>query len=546
VTGLSPEHPAAADGVGPGFEHSFWPLATALADAAGTVITLPRHVEWPRGTWDHEPLQAVLLPLPSRGAAPPAGVLVAGLNRFRPFDASYRNFIALFANQVSAALEGAHLFEEERERAAALAELDRAKTAFFSNVSHEFRTPLTLMLAPTEDALTRGGVLAGKELETVYDNELRLLRLVNTLLDFSRIQAGRISAAYRLVDLARLTTDLASTFRSAVERAGLEFRVDCRPPRAPVFVDPQMWERILLNLLSNAFKFTFTGSIAVGLTQQSGGRVELTVSDTGIGIASHELPRVFERFHRIEGTRARTHEGSGIGLALVSDLVKLHGGVISVESQPDQGTTFRVSIPTGSSHLPAERIVDRAGELAPGPAERSLARQFVNEAARWLPLEDAAEPAPLSRTVRPGRLLVADDNADMREYLTRILRAHWHVDDNEDAAVMLQHALGSLGYQVEVALDGPSALDACKTFSPDVALLDIGLPVMDGYELAQRLRELLVGSGRVPSLRLLAVTGYGQETDRARSVAAGFDEHLVKPIDLARLARSIEGAPAKG
>src|SRR5690606_3089666 len=145
--------------------------------------------------------------------------------------------------------------EDGRARAAARAEPDRAKTAFCSNVSHEFRTPLTLMLAPTEDALMRGRALSGEELETVYDNELRLLRLVNTLLDFSRIEAGRISAAYRQVDLAGLTIDLASTFRSAVERAGLEFRVDCSPIEAPVFVDPQMWERILLNLLSNAFKF---------------------------------------------------------------------------------------------------------------------------------------------------------------------------------------------------------------------------------------------------------------------------------------------------
>src|SRR5690606_28402914 len=128
-----------------------------------------------------EPLQALVLPLPSRGTTAPAGVFIAGLNRFRTFDERYRNFVALFASQVSAALEGARLYEEERARAAALAELDRAKTAFFSNVSHEFRTPLTLMLAPTEDALMRGRALSGEELETVYDNELRLLRLVNTL-----------------------------------------------------------------------------------------------------------------------------------------------------------------------------------------------------------------------------------------------------------------------------------------------------------------------------------------------------------------------------
>jgi signal transduction histidine kinase len=519
LTGLGPEHPSAGDGSGPHFEHAFWPLARALDDAAGTVISLPRDIQWPRGPWEHEPLQAVLLPLPARGAAASPGVFIAGLNRFRPFDAGYRNFVALFASQVSAALEGARLYEEERERAAALAELDRAKTAFFSNVSHEFRTPLTLMLAPTEDALTRGGMLAGKELETVYDNELRLLRLVNTLLDFSRIEAGRISAAYREIDLARLTTDLASTFRSAVERAGLEFRVECRPVSAAILVDPQMWERILLNLLSNAFKFTFTGSISVALEQLPSGRVELSVRDTGIGIAEHELPRVFERFHRIEGTRARTHEGSGIGLALVSDLVKLHGGVISVESQLDHGTTFRVSIPTGRAHLPAERIVDSDAELPSGQPERSLAQQFVNEAARWLPSEDAAETVPLSRTLRPGRLLVADDNADMREYLTRILRAHWHVD---------------------AVSDGRAALDMARASRPDLIVTDVMMPTLDGFGLLRELRAD-VGLRSTPVIMLSARAG---EEARIEGIAAGANDYLVKPFSarelVARVAARLE------
>jgi signal transduction histidine kinase len=519
LTGMHPEHPSAGDGAGPNFEHAFWPLARAIEDAAGTLISLPREIAWPSGLWEREPVQAVLLPLPARGAAASAGVFIAGLNRFRPFDAGYRNFVALFASQVSAALEGARLYEEERERAAALAELDRAKTAFFSNVSHEFRTPLTLMLAPTEDALRRSGALAGKELETVYDNELRLLRLVNTLLDFSRVEAGRITAVYREVDLAGLTKDLASTFRSAVERAGLEFRVECRPIRSPVFVDPQMWERILLNLLSNAFKFTFRGSISVRLVQLASGRVELSVRDTGIGIAEHELPRVFERFHRIEGARARTHEGSGIGLALVSDLVKLHRGVISVESQLDQGTTFRVTLPTGRAHLPPERIVDGDGELPLAQPERSLAQQLVSEAARWLPSEDAAESAPLSRTLRPGRLLVADDNADMREYLTRILRAHWHVD---------------------AVSDGGAALDSARSRRPDLIVSDLMMPTLDGFGL---LRELRADSS-LRSIPVIMLSARAGEEARFQGIAAGANDYLVKPFSarelVARVAALLE------
>ena len=510
VTGMSPEHPAAADTTGPGFEHPFWPFGRVSSEGTSTVISLSRGFHWPCGTWDEEPLQAVVMPLPARGAAASNGVFIAGLNRFRTFDAGYRNFVTLFARQIATALENARSYEEERQRAQALAELDRAKTAFFSNVSHEFRTPLTLMLAPTEDALTSSGALSGQELDTVYNNQLRLLRLVNTLLDFSRIEAGRASAAYQELDLGRLTVDLASTFRSAVERAGLQFRVQVEPIAASVYVDPQMWERILLNLLSNAFKFTFEGSIGVHLGPAPDGRVELRVSDTGIGIPEHEQPRVFERFHRIEGTRARTHEGSGIGLALVSDLVKLHGGSISVSSQVDRGTTFRVSIPTGNAHLPKAHHASQYSAAAGVPASpgRSLAHQFVNEATRWLRPDNgprSAEHPPLSRAGRPGRVLVADDNADMREYLARILGAHWTVD---------------------AVSDGHEALLHVRRQRPDVIVTDVMMPGLDGFGLLRALRADPELSG-IPVVMLSARAG---EEARIEGIEAGANDYLVKPF----------------
>src|SRR5690606_33299549 len=208
------------------------------------------------------------------------------------------------------------------------ARLDRAKTAFFSNVSHESRTPLTLMLGPTRDALASPErALSGDDLDTVYRNQLRLLKLVNTLLEFSRIEAGRVDARFEPTDLAALTTDLASAFRSATTRAGLALEVDCRPLDEPAYVDPAMWEKIVLNLISNAFKFTLEGSIAVELEAQ-GEHVELRVRDTGVGIAPGDLDRIFERFHQAPRSAARTHEGSGIGLALVQELVTIHGGTI--------------------------------------------------------------------------------------------------------------------------------------------------------------------------------------------------------------------------
>jgi nitrogen-specific signal transduction histidine kinase len=249
-----------------------------------------------------------------------AARLVVGLNPKRPFDDQYRAFVDLVADQFGTALANARAHEQERHRAEALAELDRAKTTFFSNVSHEFRTPLTLLLGPLEDGLADLGTplppVHRERQEVAHRNALRLLRLVNTLLDFSRIEAGRIDASFEPTDLASFTAELASLFRSAIEKAGLELVVDCDPQPDLVYVDREMWEKIVLNLLSNAFKFTFEGRITVQL-RSLGDHVELRVVDTGVGIPLADLPRMFERFHRIKHSRARTHEGTGIGLALV-------------------------------------------------------------------------------------------------------------------------------------------------------------------------------------------------------------------------------------
>ncbi len=265
-------------------------------------------------------------------------------------------------------------YEEERRRSEALAELDRAKTTFFSNVSHEFRTPLTLMLGPIEDALAEPlEPLQRQRLEVLQRNALRLQKLVNSLLDFSRIEAGRIQARYEATDLARLTAELASVFRSAVEKAGLRLIVDCQPLGEPVYVDRDMWEKIVLNLISNAFKFTLEGEIAIEL-RRNGDAARLMVRDTGTGISAEQLPHIFERFHRVEGARARTHEGTGIGLALVQELVRLHGGSIDVTSVYDVGTTFTIDVPLGSGHLPADRIgpeVERALRHHPGRSKLS-------------------------------------------------------------------------------------------------------------------------------------------------------------------------------
>jgi signal transduction histidine kinase len=314
-----------------------WPFAAAMQSGAMHVVEdlwqrFPAAV--PPGPWSDPPNTAVVVPIPSNKVNEPVGLLVAGVSARLRFDEYYRDFLELVRTQVATAIANARAYEEERQRAEALAELDRAKTAFFSNVSHEFRTPLTLLLGPLEDTLADPAALPpdGRErVEVAHRNALRLLKLVNTLLDFSRIEAGRVQAAYEPTDLAMLTAELASVFRAAVERAGLRLVVDCPPLDEPVYVDREMWEKIVFNLLSNAFKFTFAGQIAVALRREDDQAI-LTVRDTGTGIPADELPHLFERFHRVQGARSRTHEGTGIGLALVQELVKLHGGTIDVES----------------------------------------------------------------------------------------------------------------------------------------------------------------------------------------------------------------------
>lgn len=246
-----------------------------------------------------------------------------------------------------------------------LAQLDKAKSAFFNNISHEFRTPLTLMLGPLEDAqASPDRALRSDALDMVHRNAQRLLRLVNSLLDFARLEAGQLKVAFEPVDISADTAYLASEFRWAVERTGIQLDVDCPPLPAPVYVDPTLWEKIVLNLLSNALKFTSEGRIRVALRWHDE-RVELSVSDTGIGISAEHLPRIFERFHRVEGASSRTHEGTGIGLALVHELVTLHGGQVRVDSAPGVGSTFFVSLPTGNAHLPAERVSSRVSARPP-------------------------------------------------------------------------------------------------------------------------------------------------------------------------------------
>ena len=363
---------------------------------------IARFGELPAGGWDTPPAEAMVLPL-TGGTGEPAGAIVLAASAGRALDEAYESFLGLVAQQTAALVNGAVAYQAQLRRAEELAELDRAKTAFFSNVSHEFRTPLTLIMGPVEELRARldpadpADAAAAGELDVIHRNGLRLGKLVNTLLDFSRIEAGRMQASFEPLDLGAFTTELASVFQSAFDRAGMRYEVDCPPLSAPVYVDREMWEKVVFNLLSNALKFTFAGTVSVRLGEEDGHAV-LRVADTGVGVAAAEIPRLFDRFHRIENVPSRSNEGSGIGLALVRELIGLHGGTITAESDGRMGTTFTVGIPFGRGHLPEANVVAGGGSRVVPTA----ASQFLLEAMRWLPGDPAGSEGAVGRALASG------------------------------------------------------------------------------------------------------------------------------------------------
>ncbi|BAY80126.1 multi-sensor hybrid histidine kinase (plasmid) [Nostoc linckia NIES-25] len=561
--GIEPNHIAVPQTVSLNSD-AIWPFGEVMTTHQTKLVDIVAadFGSLPCGVWERSPHQAVTVPIAPSGETGKAAILIAGLNPFRLFDDNYKGFIELVAAQIAASIANAQAYEQERKRAEALAEIDRAKTIFFSNVSHEFRTPLTLMLGPLEDTLASCGDLLPaneqEQLKMVQRNGLRLLKLVNSLLDFSRIEAGRIQASYEPTDLATFTAELASVFRSAIERAGMRLSVNCPPLPAPVYVDRQMWEKIVLNLLSNAFKFTLAGKITVNLQWVGEGDkgtrghenvenlsqtisaspplpvpassfVELSVQDTGIGIPAGEIPHLFERFHRVKGAQGRTFEGSGIGLSLVQELVKMHGGTVQVSTVLGAGSCFTVSIPTGYAHLPPDRI------SAPQTlASTALgAAPYIEEALRWLP-EEALEqgsrgageqeslisPLPLcpsAPVLKTARILLADDNADMRDYVKRLLNQH---------------------YEVEAVPNGLAALNSVRERLPDLVLTDVMMPFLDGFGLLQALRTD-PQTKKVPIILLSARAG---EEARVEGLEAGADDYLIKPFSARELLARVEAA----
>jgi PAS domain S-box-containing protein len=530
-TGLDPGRPAipttvdlTASGASTG-----WPLAEVLTSGSGVLFddVQTRFPGLTCGPYP-EPVGSVFVhPLTPPGRHRPVCVMVLGVSTRLPMNEAYRSFHEMVAASVTSALAGADAYHAQRRRAEALAETDRLRTTFFNNVSHEFRTPLTLLLAPLEDELedleTGVDSLRRERLDLAHRNAIRLLGLVNTLLDFSRIENGHLQASFEPTDLAALTTDLAGSFRSVCERAHLALVVDCPPLPEPVLIDPEMWERIVLNLLSNAFKFTEQGQITISV-RPAGDRVELIVEDTGTGIPADQLTQVFERFHRVPGAHGRTHEGTGIGLAFVRELVVQQSGTIEARSTLGRGSTFTVSVPQGSAHIPAEQIAtERTRSQAPRWTPGNISRPIVEEAMRWLPGQRTLEAGPdagvldrtaIDRTARP-RIIWADDNADMRQYVQRLL---------------------SGTYDVDAVVDGQAALESARRAPADLVVSDVMMPRLDGFGLLKELRTDPTTS-TVPVILLSARAG---EESRIEGLEAGADDYLVKPFSARELLARIQ------
>jgi signal transduction histidine kinase len=447
------------------------------------------------------------------------GVLVMGTNPMRPPDQGRRLSTAVAA-RLTTAIANAKVKQQERKRVEALAELDRAKTLFLSDVSHEFRTPITLLLSPLDEVLSRRSLnVADRELlMTSRRAATRLLKLVQSLLDFSRVEAGRMQVAFEPTDLGTLTADLASLFRSTFERAKIRLVVDSPPLTEAVYVDRDMWEKIVLNLLSNAFKFTLSGEVKVTLGMQAD-HVVLEVRDTGSGIAEDDLPHVFERFRRGRTERARSAEGTGIGLSLVQELVKLHGGELELASEVDRGTTFTVKLRRGAKHLPAEQIgVGSRKNVAAGAAP------YIEEISGWIgDIDDAplpsgkaakresarrADPPPHADSAE--RILVVDDNADMRRYLKRILQEHW---------------------KVETATDGMLALTRIRKSAPDLVIADLMMPGLDGLGLLRALRD----DANCAGVPVMVLSARANEDASVDALSAGADDYLPKPFSAREL-----------
>ncbi|KAH8117651.1 hypothetical protein DFH11DRAFT_1724631 [Phellopilus nigrolimitatus] len=500
-----------------------WPFAEAFSSRRPVhVPAIPDYVVegFELRGWGEHAREAIVIPIVVDDAEIPSAVVVLGLNSRRPYDDDYAGWIDLLRISLNSLLTAVKGREADLIRAEHLAELDSAKTAFFSNASHELRTPLTLIQGPLEDSIANLGDSKVKDnLVMASRNVVRLARLVDSLMDFSKLAANKLEGRFRPVQLGEYTSDLATLFRSTIEKSEIEYVVDCdRTDRRDSF-----WEKILFNLIGNAFKYTMRGSIHVMLKYDKE-HVHFHVKDTGVGIPQSDIHKVFNRFHRVDAI-SRSHEGTGIGLALTKELVRLHRGNLTVssftegESPDNHGSCFTIVLPLGKDHLPEGHIVQ---DNADAPQHRLYARGIVDEATQWswrppdlrTPSESSdsggsSESGKMDPTtlffVKSDVVLLVDDNADMRRYIKSLFDPFC---------------------QVAEASNGQEALNLLDEIKPNLILSDVMMPILDGYGLIAHVRR----RSDTRLTPIILVTAKESEEARVEGLLSGADDYMSKPF----------------
>lgn len=436
-------------------------------------------------------------------------IAIIGLNPNRKLDELYFNLFEQMADLIKINLIKINEFADERKRAEALAEIDRSKTTFFTNISHEFRTPLTLILGQSEELLNSNVNDQEKTkgtLSSIHRNSMRLLKLVNTLLDFSRIEARRTTVHYSPVQLCLFTRELSSSFRSIIENAGLKYEVNCIDLNEEVYVDPEMWEKIVLNLLSNAFKYTLKGTISVNISKDEQYAV-LKVKDTGVGIEESEQSNIFKRFYKNAHSQGRSFEGTGIGLSLVHELVTIMHGTIAVESYIGRGTTFTVRMPLGTEHVPKKQLQASKSRYS------DISQLYLKEAISLAGNETTTEEQSDLQT--EGTILIVDDNADMRAYITSLLSPY---------------------YQIFTAVNGMEALQKIVKNPPELIISDVMMPAINGIELLNQVKT----NPATASIPFILLTARAGEESLIEGYELGADDYLIKPFSAQELIARIK------
>ncbi|HEY9907504.1 MAG TPA: GAF domain-containing protein, partial [Thermosynechococcaceae cyanobacterium] len=410
------------------------------------------------------------------------------------------------AAQAAIAVQQSRLYQKTRQQAEQLLALDRQKTEFFQNISHEFRTPLTLTIGPLESAVAQNQGLSYEQAEIALRNSRRLLRLVNQLLDLQRLDAGRMQPSFRPCDLSEFVSQTVDSFRPYCDKKGINL-VTHLAACAPVYLDLERFDKVLYNLLSNAMKFTPSGGSITVTLQPAGDHCLLKVIDTGIGIRPDQIPHLFDRFRQAEGSANRSYEGSGLGLALVKELVELHHGQVTVDSLYGSGTTFTVWLQSGSAHLPAQQVINVQTEGQPSRASVELSdveMELEEEEEESVASSPDLNVLPINPAA--ARILIVDDNPDLRTYVSGILRAQ--------------------GYQVWTARNGSEGFQAAQTHRPQLIITDLMMPLVSGLDLIRMIREQ-------PDLKgtpIVLLTAKADEDTRIEGVEKGADGYLSKPF----------------